>query len=82
MAQLELAEQFGSELTIPTPVIVEAWRKGKRSVRIQTPRVTSKTCRRRLSTRLFTARREVGDLILLARAGKAAVGAADAEREE
>jgi len=26
IAQLKLAEQFGYELTIPTPVIVEAWR--------------------------------------------------------
>jgi hypothetical protein len=34
MAQLKLAEQFGYELTIPTPVIVEAWREGKRSARI------------------------------------------------
>ena len=34
MVQLKLAQQFGYELTIPTPVIVEAWRGGKRSARI------------------------------------------------
>jgi hypothetical protein len=34
MAQLKLAEQFGYELTVPTPVIVEAWRGGKRSARV------------------------------------------------
>ena len=34
MTQLKLAEQFGYELTVPTPVIVEAWRGGKRSARV------------------------------------------------
>src|SRR4051812_43327994 len=34
MTRLKLAEQFGYELTIPTPVIVEAWRGGKRSARV------------------------------------------------
>ena len=34
MVQLKLAQQFGYELTIPTPVIVEAWRGRKRAARI------------------------------------------------
>jgi predicted nucleic acid-binding protein len=34
MAHLKLAEQLGYELTVPTPVIVEAWRGGKRSARV------------------------------------------------
>jgi predicted nucleic acid-binding protein len=34
MTQLKLAEQFGYELTVPSPVIVEAWRAGKRSARV------------------------------------------------
>lgn len=34
MTHLKLAEQLGHELTVPTPVIVEAWRGGSRSARI------------------------------------------------
>ncbi len=34
LAHLKLAQQLGYELTVPTAVIVEAWRGGSRSARI------------------------------------------------
>ena len=34
LAQLKVAQQLGYELTVPTAVIVEAWRGGPRSARI------------------------------------------------
>src|SRR3954471_11574588 len=34
MGHLKFAQQMGYELTVPTPVIVEAWRGGTRSARI------------------------------------------------
>jgi predicted nucleic acid-binding protein len=34
LTHLKVAQQLGYELTVPTPVIVEAWRGGPRSARI------------------------------------------------
>src|SRR6266540_615324 len=34
LTHIKLAQQLGCELTVPTPVIVEAWRGGRRSARI------------------------------------------------
>ena len=34
LTHIKLAQQLGYELTIPTAVIVEAWRRGQRSARI------------------------------------------------
>jgi hypothetical protein len=34
LMHIKLAQQLGHELTVPTPVIVEAWRGGLRSARI------------------------------------------------
>jgi len=34
LTHIKLAHQLGCELTVPTPVIVEAWRGGGRSARI------------------------------------------------
>jgi predicted nucleic acid-binding protein len=34
LTHLKLAQELGYELTVPTPVVVEAWRGGSRSARI------------------------------------------------
>jgi len=34
LTHIKLAQELGCELTVPTPVIVEAWRGGPRSARI------------------------------------------------
>lgn len=34
LTHIKLAQELGHELTVPTPVIVEAWRAGPRSARI------------------------------------------------